>query len=151
MCLIEACSSALVFCIYVQMCMHVILDVLCCNFCVLTHDCCILSCMGGTFLKFHYLNTLMRMNSMWTYSSSFLECLSKFGVSQMFCTVTKILADCYFPPSKIGLTGSGLDIVAWSQFALTINIPHQQLFMAILIIHLSVSWHCEPHNSRILR
>ena len=35
-----------------------------------THDRCIQSCVGGTFLKFHYLNTLMRINSTWTYYST---------------------------------------------------------------------------------
>ena len=35
------------------------------QFCVWTHDCCILSRMDGTFLKFRFLNKLMRFNSMW--------------------------------------------------------------------------------------
>ena len=45
------------------------LDVLCCIFCVLKHDHCILSRMGGTFLKFHYLKMFMRINSTRTYHS----------------------------------------------------------------------------------
>ena len=45
---------------YVQTCMHVILKVLCHIIRAQTHDCCILSRVGGTVLKFHYLNTHVR-------------------------------------------------------------------------------------------
>ena len=47
--------------------MHVVLDILCCNFHALTHDHCILSRMGRGFLKFHYLNMLTSINSTQTY------------------------------------------------------------------------------------
>ena len=42
-----------------QKCMHVMLDILCHHFHVQAHDRCIPSCVGGTFLKFYCLNTLI--------------------------------------------------------------------------------------------
>ena len=66
MCSIKAQKHVKVQLFKVQM-----LDVLCYNFCVLPHhDLCTLSCVVGTFLKFHYLNTLIRINSMWMYYST---------------------------------------------------------------------------------
>ena len=56
---------------------HVTLDILCRNFRVRAHDHCILSGVGGTLLKFLYLNRLMRTRSMsmWYYS-----CLETYNV-----------------------------------------------------------------------
>ena len=72
MCFIEARWSALAFCSTYECVCTCMLDVLCRNFRVLTHDRCILSRVGGTFLKFHYmyLNTLMRINSTRTYNNT---------------------------------------------------------------------------------
>ena len=60
-------------------------NVMCCNICVQSHDCHILSYTGGAFLKFHDLNNLMRANSMQTYYSSggpLSACSGKWSVSQ---------------------------------------------------------------------
>ena len=48
---------------------HMIINIVCRNICVQVHDCRILSCVGGTFLKFHNLNILMRIKSTRAYYS----------------------------------------------------------------------------------
>ena len=47
---------------------HVTKDVMCHNFCVRAHDHCILSQLGGTFLKFHNLNVTMKWSLKWSDS-----------------------------------------------------------------------------------
>ena len=47
------CQHALSSRTYVQTFSHVMFDVICHHFRVLAHDHCILSCVGGTFLKFY--------------------------------------------------------------------------------------------------
>ena len=88
-----------------RMCLRVMLDVLCHNIRVLTHDHCI--CVGGTFLKFHCLNTLrstqckctiVAMHLVWIVepivgialdSDGFLHpCLVKYAVKQ--CVVESV-------------------------------------------------------------
>ena len=100
--------SALVPYIYVQMCMHMMLDVLFRKFRVLKHDYCILSCVGGTFLKFHYLNILMRINSTRTYYSTQLECL-------LFCWRSSFQLHCSILWVMFSW-GEGTDFMWWLAF-----------------------------------